>query len=325
VTKDWAGVSDKEVIDLAAASSGGKVVSVSDNYFSSQDNVLMPGRGINMGDGWETRRSRRKNNSEWIVIKLARTGVVKNIEIDTAHFKGNYPNTITLLGCHNEGSEWKELLSQHPLKPHLQHYFEKEIKDVGPITHVRAIIYPDGGVSRIRLNGHIISQAVDQHEKKTVLHPQALEQSNFQFYGTVLEYPEDQGLKEHAIPLGLSVSSTSDSSPPSLSILRVPTSKQPYHMTTLHKQLSSSVTLFPRSQSKYLVLSALSSKIGSTPDLLNFYAAVASPNQAVHINYGTWYQIVPLEGTHADFYVVTCDAPTSQLKKNVAKYGIYVA
>jgi allantoicase len=75
------------------------VISVSDNYFSSQDNALMPNRGINMGDGWETRRSRLPGNKEWILIKLARAGIVNKIEVDTNHFKGNFPESVRMEGC----------------------------------------------------------------------------------------------------------------------------------------------------------------------------------------------------------------------------------
>jgi allantoicase len=34
------------------------------------------------------------------------------------------------------------------------HDFESEIADIGPVTHVRLNIIPDGGVSRLRLWGH---------------------------------------------------------------------------------------------------------------------------------------------------------------------------
>jgi allantoicase len=36
-----------------------------------------------------------------------------------------------------------------------QHIFEKELKDAGPVSHVRLNIYPDGGVSRLRLWGSL--------------------------------------------------------------------------------------------------------------------------------------------------------------------------
>ncbi|MFQ5609330.1 MAG: allantoicase, partial [Woeseiaceae bacterium] len=34
-----------------------------------------------------------------------------------------------------------------------QHFFEAELADIGVVTHVRMSIYPDGGVSRLRVFG----------------------------------------------------------------------------------------------------------------------------------------------------------------------------
>jgi allantoicase len=35
------------------------------------------------------------------------------------------------------------------------HVFEREVADLGPVTHVRLNVVPDGGVSRLRLYGFI--------------------------------------------------------------------------------------------------------------------------------------------------------------------------
>jgi len=40
-----------------------------------------------------------------------------------------------------------------------QHFFECELNDVGTVSHVRMSIYPDGGVSRLRLHGQIDPEA----------------------------------------------------------------------------------------------------------------------------------------------------------------------
>ena len=48
-----------------------------------------------MGDGWETAR-RRVPGNEWIIIRLGRMGILERLEIDTAHFKGNFPSGCTL-------------------------------------------------------------------------------------------------------------------------------------------------------------------------------------------------------------------------------------
>jgi allantoicase len=39
-----------------------------------------------------------------------------------------------------------------------QHYFEAELAELGPVSHVRLSIYPDGGVSRFRAFGHLAEE-----------------------------------------------------------------------------------------------------------------------------------------------------------------------
>jgi allantoicase len=52
VYKDWKSVKAIDLVDLAAAVNGAKSVLCNDMFFSHMDNLLMPGRGVNMGDGW---------------------------------------------------------------------------------------------------------------------------------------------------------------------------------------------------------------------------------------------------------------------------------
>jgi allantoicase len=152
-------------IDLAAVEHGGLVLSCSDMFFGHRHNLIMPGRAQNMSDGWETKR-RRGPGHDWTIIRLGTRGLIRRIEIDTAHFKGNFPESCSLEGRdvaeggpEDEASAaspgWQEILRRTPLQAHTRHYFEDELKDVGPITHLRFNIYPDGGVSRLRVMGII--------------------------------------------------------------------------------------------------------------------------------------------------------------------------
>jgi allantoicase len=77
-------------IDLAAIGNGGTIAAVSDQFFGPPSNLLLPGRGVNMGDGWETKR-RRTPGSDWCVLKLARRSLVERVELDTHFYKGNAP------------------------------------------------------------------------------------------------------------------------------------------------------------------------------------------------------------------------------------------
>jgi allantoicase len=159
VYKDWSTVSADETIDLASALNGAKSIACNDMFFSDMSNLLMPNRGTNMGDGWETKRNRTPNNRDWVVIQLATPGVIEKAIIDTAHFKGNYPDSCSLEGCLAEHSEdalngkapWSTILPQQKLSADKEHEFSIENKNV--FSHVRLNIFPDGGISRLRLRG----------------------------------------------------------------------------------------------------------------------------------------------------------------------------
>lgn len=151
-------------IDLAAVENGGAVLSCSDMFFGHRHNLIMPGRGLNMSDGWETKR-RRGPGHDWVIIKLGTAGHIQRVEVDTSHFKGNFPDTCSLETCNVEDLDsdrlsdlsvaWANLLPRTKLQAHTRHLFADELLDVGTASHVRFNIFPDGGVSRLRLYGKI--------------------------------------------------------------------------------------------------------------------------------------------------------------------------
>ena len=165
VFKDWNLLNENEVIDLAAAVNGAKAVLCNDMFFSHMDNLIMPGRGMNMGDGWETKRSRIPGNKDWVIVRLAHKGIIEKILIDTHHFKGNYPDSCMIEGCNiaieeenklnGSAIKWGTILPQSKLNADQEHHFEKEIISKDVFTHARLTIFPDGGISRMRLWGRI--------------------------------------------------------------------------------------------------------------------------------------------------------------------------
>ena len=61
---------ESEMFDLAHVFAGGHVEYVSNQHFGAGSNLILPGRGKNMGDGWETRRSRDGGHKDWVIIRL---------------------------------------------------------------------------------------------------------------------------------------------------------------------------------------------------------------------------------------------------------------
>ncbi|WP_423357540.1 allantoicase [Pseudomonas citronellolis] len=162
--RDWAKQNPDEQVDLAAALNGGRALACSDEHFGRMSNILNPGRGVNMGDGWETGRRRTPGN-DWVIVALGHAGIVEKIVVDTLHFKGNYPESCNIQAAFVKGGTdsqiatqslyWRELLPSQKLQMHNEHTFIEQIRELGPITHVRLNIFPDGGVSRLRLFGKV--------------------------------------------------------------------------------------------------------------------------------------------------------------------------
>ena len=163
VLVDWKRVAPNgRSLDLAAIEHGGLVLAASDMHYGAKDNIIMPGRAANMGDGWETKR-RRGPGHDWLILRLGAPGRVRKLEIDTNHFKGNYPDSASVDACHAPGStlsdltsrKWTELLPQVKLEAHHRHFFARELRDAGVVSHLRLNIFPDGGVSRFRVHGTV--------------------------------------------------------------------------------------------------------------------------------------------------------------------------
>ena len=163
VRPDWSRVEAGARLDLLALENGGRALLCNDEHFGSMHNLNLPGRGINMGDGWETAR-RRTPGHDWVVLALGHAGLIEEIEIDTAYFKGNYPDRArlqagrptaqALADLEKASEDWPELLPASKLGPDAVHRF-RDLRSSGPVTHVRLSIFPDGGVSRLRLYGYL--------------------------------------------------------------------------------------------------------------------------------------------------------------------------
>jgi allantoicase len=164
VHRDWSHTPSSERVDLVAALNGGRALICSDEHYGAMGNLLLPGRGATMADGWETRR-RREPGFDWVVLRLGHPGRIEQIEIDTAHFKGNFPHQVSVHGALLAARQTRDLASEclywpALLEPQLMqadhiHLFRAQLRDIGAVSHVRVSMHPDGGMSRVRLFGHI--------------------------------------------------------------------------------------------------------------------------------------------------------------------------
>ncbi|XP_070705102.1 allantoicase [Pempheris klunzingeri] len=188
--RDWSSAPPHQDVDLAALTNGGVCLGYSDAHFGHPRNMIGLGRAANMADGWETARrlDRPKHLKadhqgilqvpgwEWAVFRLGRPGAISGIEVDTNHFRGNFPDSCSIQACSLTSEEearcsgtgwnsgkWQVLLPPQKLRPHHLHvYNEAQLTLRRPVSHVRLIIRPDGGVSRLRLWGRPAAAPANQ-------------------------------------------------------------------------------------------------------------------------------------------------------------------
>ena len=156
---------NKKLINLTSVLNGAVPIACNNEHFGRAENILAPGIGKNMGDGWETRRSRGKN-FDWIIIKCGETGKINKIQIDTHHFKGNYPDKCSVQAAYinnkiseknivKKSNRWGLLLNKVKLNAHKKHNFKNKLMKNKKVNYIRINIFPDGGISRIRFFGKV--------------------------------------------------------------------------------------------------------------------------------------------------------------------------
>ena len=155
-----------KIINLSSLLNGASIVGCNNEHFGRAENIIAPGKSKNMGDGWETRRSRGKN-FDWLIIKFGKSGLIKKLEIDTHHFKGNYPDTCSIQTANisnnasnnfivRNSNKWKYILNKSKLSANKKHVFKKFLLRRNKENLLRINIYPDGGISRIRAFGNFV-------------------------------------------------------------------------------------------------------------------------------------------------------------------------
>lgn len=177
--------------EFASDKSGGKIIFCSDEFFAPAKRVILHDppiaqknkltkNGVWM-DGWESKRKRTEGH-DWCILQLPVACNIRGIEIDTAHFLGNYTPYVSIQGANNPNlsnlPKYKSKMGNHiegdDLKKaqELTNHWKKIVKDTKLNagyektrykyitlnnskywTHLRINMLPDGGISRIRVYG----------------------------------------------------------------------------------------------------------------------------------------------------------------------------
>jgi len=151
-------------VDLAALENGGAIEDCSNRFYSSPTNIISPGRSRLMGEGWENAR-RRDDGNDHVTVRLAGAGVIEHLELDTSYYIGNAPGWATVHGIADEADldhreRWVELLPRTRLLPDCRHRFMVEADDA--FRYLRVDVIPDGGIARLRVNGRLTEEALEE-------------------------------------------------------------------------------------------------------------------------------------------------------------------
>jgi allantoicase len=156
---------DGLTVDLASQRYGGAVVASSDDFYTSAGLLNRPDMARSMGEGWETRR-RRDAGHDFAVFRLAFAGQVRQLIVDTAHFRYNASAAVQAWGCPDlppppgDSAAWQPLLPRTRLQPDTRHVLP--VPPGPPAACVRLDAFPDGGLSRVRVIGSIDPAARSQ-------------------------------------------------------------------------------------------------------------------------------------------------------------------
>ncbi|MFE7316868.1 allantoicase [Streptomyces sp. NPDC057555] len=205
------------LVDLADRRLGAGVIAANDEFFAERENLLTPGPAVfdperfghkgKIMDGWETRRRRgadgdhpfpTEDEHDWALIRLAAPGVIRGVIVDTAHFRGNYPQAVTVEATAlpgnpgpedllADGVKWEEIVPRTPVRGHAANGFE--VTAERRFTHLRLKQHPDGGVARLRVHGEVVPDpewldVLGTLDLVSVLHGGTCEDASDRFYSS---------------------------------------------------------------------------------------------------------------------------------------------
>ncbi|HSA53673.1 MAG TPA: allantoicase [Yinghuangia sp.] len=172
------------MVDLAGRALGAGVVAANDEWFADKENLLLDTEPVfhphtfgpkgQVMDGWETRRRRGASadrphpdpgDHDWAIIRLGAAGVIRGVVVDTAHFRGNHPQSASVEAAYvpgqpsldevlSAGVAWTTIVPRGALHGDTAHRFPVAVER--RFTHVRLNIFPDGGVARLRVHGEAV-------------------------------------------------------------------------------------------------------------------------------------------------------------------------
>ncbi|KAI8330050.1 galactose-binding domain-like protein [Chlamydoabsidia padenii] len=299
------------VVDLAFSGNGGRVVHVSEEHYGPGSNLLLPGRGKDADDGWQSKRSRGGDHSDHVIVKLGAKGHLIKAELDTSHFKGNFPNQIMIEATNTEqdipdtNTPWVTIVDKSSVGPHGLFQFDTAHTDK-VFTHAKLSILPDGGLKRLRLYGVREGATLPLlpwtglTSPQNVLIAEPLTSEAYAAYGDVIETKDTvriTGANQGTAEKYHQVAQINNFFPDGQGKVNMcifhcrPTTELPFTIKLLERHPYSTQFFVPMTSGQtrgYLVAVALNGA-DDKPDMSTLKAFVAKSTQGVNYRQGVWH------------------------------------
>ncbi|CAO3631884.1 unnamed protein product [Cunninghamella echinulata] len=319
---------ESEVIDLAYCGNGGRVVEVTEEHYGPGSNLLLPGRGKDADDGWQSKRSRGNGHADHVIVKLGAKGHILKAELDTSHFKGNFPNQILIEATNDDqevpssNAQWFTIVGKSNVGPHGLYHFDPLYTDK-VFTHAKLSIIPDGGLKRLRLYGVREGATIpalplaNVNENQKVIIAEPLTTEAYKAYGDVIDIDTKETVNVTGANQGTAkkfhhVAQVNNLFPkgngkPNMCIFRCkPTTQLPFTIKLLERHPYSSQAFIPMTHGQtrgYLIAVALNGA-DDKPDMSTLKTFLAKSDQGVNYHQGVWHHPMVALDDETDFAVM---------------------
>jgi allantoicase len=149
---------------------GARIIAASNHRYGSASQILEPTPPANMGDGWETARARGAGAHQWVLVQLARVGLVTEIACDFNYFIFNNPLTMDFFG-HHIAAGWQRLTPRTRVKEWRGSRHSWPLPAAYQLSHVVVRVFPCGGFNRLEIRGEPTTTPLPQVSLPTWLLP----------------------------------------------------------------------------------------------------------------------------------------------------------
>jgi allantoicase len=149
IEKNFSILRKGQEFDAASIAFGGKVIYASNEHYGPAIQSISPFAPMHMFDGFESARSREDEHNEELIIEFKKPSTIKKVILNFSFFVNNNPMYVSLFGKIN--NEWIQISEKTFVKPFAGNKEEIKIKKLELFSQIKIIVFPDGGINRVKI------------------------------------------------------------------------------------------------------------------------------------------------------------------------------